>query len=108
MTCRLCVMMYDLQKIMFCIFKDHENTLVFQDDLDKPDNVDMTQLGAKCHFPDGGLGDTRILDLLAFLVRLEFLDGKLSSLAMTAYSLVDSSISPTADEADHLIAVYDP
>jgi hypothetical protein len=104
-ACRLGMMVYDLQKIMLGIFKDHENTLVLQNDFDKPDNVDMAQLGTKGHFPDGGLGDTRILDLLAFFVRFKFLDGELSGLAMTTNSLVNSSVSPAADETDHFIAV---
>ena len=52
MACWLRMMVYDLQKIMLCIFEDHENTLVFQDDFDELDNVDMAQLGTKGHFPD--------------------------------------------------------
>lgn len=108
MACWLRMMVYDLQKIMLCILEHHENTLVFQDDFDKPDNIDMAQLGTKGHFPNSGLRDTRILDLLALFIRLKFLDGKFSGLAMTANSFVDSSISPATDEADHFIAVNDP
>jgi hypothetical protein len=36
---------------------------------------------------------------------LEFLDGEFSSLAMSAYGLVNSSICSTADETDDLVAV---
>jgi len=37
--------------------------------------------------------------------RFEFFDGEFSSLAMFANGLVNSPISSTADEADHLVAV---
>lgn len=42
------------------------------------------------------------------LTRLELLDSKLSGLAMTTDSFVDSAVSSTADESNDLVAVNDP
>jgi hypothetical protein len=40
-----------------------------------------------------------------FHTRFKFLDGEFARLAMAADSLVDSPISSTADESDHLVPV---
>jgi hypothetical protein len=52
MTCRLGVMMDDLQEIVLGVLKDHEDTFVFQDDLMKLDDIYMTQFGTQGHLPD--------------------------------------------------------
>ena len=46
MSTRLCVVMYDLKKIMLSIFEDHEDTFVFKDGLHKMDHVWVRQFGA--------------------------------------------------------------
>jgi hypothetical protein len=102
------MMMDDLEKIMLSILEDHEDTFVLQNDLDQPDDVDMAELRAKSHLSDRRLGNACVLDLLAFFIWFEFLDGKLSYLAMTADSLVHSSIGTTTDESDDLVPVIDP
>jgi hypothetical protein len=42
----LCVVVNDLQEVMFTVFKNHENAFVLQDDLDKVDQVGVVKLGA--------------------------------------------------------------
>lgn len=68
MPCRLSVMMNNLQEIMLGVLEDHEDTFVFEDDFDETNDIDVTQLGTEGHFPDCGLGDPCVLDLLSFLV----------------------------------------
>lgn len=67
-ACRLGVVMNNLQEIMLCILEDHENTFVLQNDLNKLDYIGVTKLRAEGHFSNGGLGDSRILNLFALLV----------------------------------------
>ena len=108
MSGRLGMVMYNLQKIMLGILKYHKNALVLQNYLDELNDVGMAQLRAQCHLTDRGLRDTRVLDLLALLIRLKFLDGKLASLAVTANGFVNSAIRATANEPNDLVAVDDP
>lgn len=68
MACRLSVMMNDLQEIMLGVLEDHEDAFVFENDFDETNHVHVTQLGTEGHFPDCRLGDSCVLDLLAFLV----------------------------------------
>lgn len=68
----------------------------------------MTQLGTEGHFPHSRLGDSGVLNLFAFLVRLEFFDSELAVLAMATNGFVDAAIGATADEADDFVAVNDP
>ena len=62
------VVVYNLKQVMLGILKHHENTFILQDDLHQPDDIHMTKFGTEGHFPDGGLRDSSVLDLLAFLV----------------------------------------
>ncbi len=62
------MVMDDLQQIMLGILKHHEDTLVFQDNLDQLDYIGMAEFGAQGHLSDSGLRYSSILDLLAFLV----------------------------------------
>jgi hypothetical protein len=62
------VVMNNLKEVMLCVFEDHEDTFTFQDDFYKPDDVYMTQLRTKGHLSDSGLGYSRVLNLLAFLI----------------------------------------
>jgi hypothetical protein len=68
MTRGLRVVMDDLQEVVLGILEDHEDAFVFEDDLNQADYVRVRELGAERHFPDGGLGDSRVLDLFAFFV----------------------------------------
>jgi len=43
MPCWLGVVMDDLQKIMLGVLEDHEDTFVFQDNLNQPDDIHMTK-----------------------------------------------------------------
>ena len=52
MTSRLGVVMDDLQEIVLGVLEDHENTFVFQDDLMKFDDINMTKFGTQGHLPD--------------------------------------------------------
>jgi hypothetical protein len=52
MTSRLGVVMNDLQEIVLGVLEDHENTFVFQDDLMKFDDINMTKFGTQGHLPD--------------------------------------------------------
>ena len=111
----------DLQQVMLGIFKDHENTLRLQDDLDQVDQELIRQLGAKCHFSDCRLGDASILQFRAFFVRLEFLNGEgidRTSRWMSGRfrrprsttlrdGLVYPAIRATTDEADDVIVIID-
>lgn len=45
MSCWLRVVMDDLEEIVFGIFEDHEDALVFEDDLNQFDDIGMAQLG---------------------------------------------------------------
>ena len=51
-TSRLSVVMDDLEEIMLGVLKDHENAFVFQDDLVKFDDINMTKFGTQGHLPD--------------------------------------------------------
>jgi hypothetical protein len=44
MPCWLRVVMDDLQEVVLGILEDHEDALVFQDDLDELDYIRVTQL----------------------------------------------------------------
>jgi hypothetical protein len=46
------VVMDDLEEIMLGVFENHVDTLTFQDDFNKPDHIDMTQLGTEGHLSD--------------------------------------------------------
>jgi len=58
----------DLQEVMLGVLEHHEDTFVFQDNLDELDDIRVTQLRAQGHFSDRGLRDAGVLDLFAFLV----------------------------------------
>jgi hypothetical protein len=67
-TGRLRVVMDYLEQVMLGVFENHEDTFTFQDDFHESDDIYMTQLGAESHLSDCGLGYSRVLNLLAFLV----------------------------------------
>jgi hypothetical protein len=43
-ACWLRMVMYDLQEVMLRVLEDHENTFVFQNNLDKLDYIGVTKL----------------------------------------------------------------
>lgn len=96
----LCVVVDDLKQVVLRILKDHEDTLVFEENLDELDNVGMPQLAAQRHLADGALRDAGVGNLLAFLIGLELLDGEFADLALTAEGLIDASIGTTANETN--------
>lgn len=99
------VVVDDLQQVVLGVLKDHEYALVLEDDFDELDDVGVVEFGAEGHFSHGGLRDARVGDLLAFLVRLELLDGELAWLAMATMSLVDTAIGATGNETNDFVFV---
>jgi hypothetical protein len=71
MALRLCVVVYDLEKIMFGVFEDHEYTFLFKDNLNQVYQVWMRELGAQGDLTDGGLREPSVLNRLSFLVGFE-------------------------------------
>lgn len=71
MSLRLRVVVDDLKQVVLRVLEDHEDALVLEDDLDELDHIGMRQLRTKGHLPDGGLGETRVLDQLTLLVGFE-------------------------------------
>lgn len=49
MPSRLRMMMDDLEQVMLRVFEHHEDTFVFQDDLDQSDDIHVTEFGTQCH-----------------------------------------------------------
>lgn len=49
MSSRLCMVMDDLEQVMFCVLEHHEDTFVFQDDFNQTNDIHMTELGAQRH-----------------------------------------------------------
>jgi hypothetical protein len=47
------VVVDDLKQVVFGIFEDYEDALVFQDDLIGMDDVKVCKLGAESHLPYG-------------------------------------------------------
>lgn len=39
MACRLSMVVDDLEEIMLCVFENHKDAFIFEDDLDEPDDV---------------------------------------------------------------------
>jgi len=93
---------------VFGVLKDHVDAFVFEDDLDKPDDVGVAQLAAESHLAYRRLADARVCDLLALFVRLEFLDRKFARLSLPAQGLVNPPISTATNEADDAVFVRDP
>jgi hypothetical protein len=109
----LCVVVDDLQQVMFCVLKDHEDALVLEDSFDIAYDALVTKLAAEAHLTDGTLGDAGIANLLALLVGLELLDGYLGAERMVCADLeptdglVDAAICSAANKTDDTVAFGD-
>lgn len=90
---------------MLCIFEYHKNAFILQDNLLQFDHVDMAQLCTKSHLTHSRLGDTGVLDLLSFFVRLELFDGEESWLTIFTTGLVNSTVSARGYEAYNFVFV---
>lgn len=123
------VMVDDLQQVVLGILKHHEDALVFENDFHQPDDVWVSELAAEAHLTDGALGNARVADLLALLVRLELFDGHLYrgwsrvggwreaagcpdngdalGIAGSAYRFVNTAVCSTADETNDAVAFGD-
>ena len=65
------VVLDDLEEVMLAILEYHEDAFLLQDDLGEVDDIWVRELRAEGHFPDGGLGDAGVLNLLILFVGLE-------------------------------------
>ena len=63
-------MVDDLKQIVLCVLENDKDALFFQDYLHGMHDVGVRKLSAECHFSDGRLRNSGVLQF-AFLVRLE-------------------------------------
>jgi hypothetical protein len=105
----LSVVVNNLKQIVFCILKDHKDALVLEHNLTKTNDIVVVKFAAQAHLTDSTLRDARVADLLAFLVRLELLDGELANgFSIATDRLVNTSIGTGADETNDAIPICNP
>jgi len=68
------MVMDDLEEVVFCIFKDHVNGLVFQHDLAELNDIDILNLAIECDLATATLADSSVSNDLTLLVWFKFLD----------------------------------
>jgi hypothetical protein len=104
----LSVVMNNLKQIMLCVLENHKDALILQHNLAKTNDIVMVKLAAQTHLTDSTLRDARVADLLAFLIRLELLDGELADrLSISTDSLVNTSIGTGTNETNDAIPICD-
>lgn len=101
---------------MFTVLEDHEDTFVFENNLDQVNEVGMRKLSTQRHLTDSGLRQASVLDVVAFLLWFELLYGvelfssrwtSSISFGISFNCFVDSTICSTADEANNMVLLVD-